>query len=683
MITIRIAMALLSGFIVCACDKQSTQSASSTSAPPPAPTAVENPTFSLDVAPIIYSKCAGCHRPGESAPFALLDYEDVRKRGEQIQEVVESGYMPPWLPEPQPHEFADLRRLTDQQKDVLRKWVAQGMVEGNVDDLPELPTWTEGWQLGEPDLIVELPAGYTLPAEGADIFRSFVLPLDIDDTHYVCSVEIRPENPRIIHHGVILKDPGQIGRQRDATDPQPGYAGMQQPSLISSPDGQFVGWTPGKVPKEGPEDMAWKLEPGTDLIAALHLLPSGKPEPLKLRVGLHFADRPPTRTPAMIQLEIQTIDIAAGDPEYTISETFTLPVDVNLLGIYPHAHYLGREMRVTATTPADQQIDLLHIKNWDFNWQDDYRYAEPFTLPEGSTIHMHFTYDNSTRNERNPNNPPQRVTYGELSSNEMGSLWIQVLPRRAADLPKLEKAIAEKSAAEALAGFRFALQLNPDDPEAHSNLGAALSIEKKFRQARSHFEQALAVNPDHVAAHFNFGLLLVETGDPAAARLHFQKAVATDPTHAAAWHQLGQLALDRRDPTEAITCFKRSLEARNDVETHYNIGVTYLAMDRAQDAAPFLETAAHLKPEDALTQLNLGAAYFNMEDWESAETRFRNTILLAPGFVPGYLNLGNSLIKQQRIEEALDCFKRATQLEPGNQQAWESVAAAQQLLDSR
>jgi tetratricopeptide (TPR) repeat protein len=684
MMKLRITMALLPGFIVSACEKQHpTPSVPTATAPQPEPVVVENPTFSRDIAPIIFSECSSCHRPGESAPFALLDYEDVSKRGEQIIEVIDSGYMPPWLPKPQARAFADARHLSEQQKETVERWVNQGMVEGDPANLPVPPTWTEGWQLGEPDLVVDLPAGFVLAAEGSDVFRSFVLPLDIDEDHYVRSVEIRPENPKIVHHGVILKDPAQIGRQRDAADPHPGYAGMQQPNLITSPDGQFVGWTPGKVPKEGAADMAWKLAPGTDLIAALHLLPSGKPEPLRLRVGLYFADRPPTRTPAMIELEIQTIDIAPGDSDYTISDTFTLPVDVNLIGIYPHAHYLGHEMHVTATTSAGQQIDLLHIDNWDFNWQDDYRYAEPVALAQGTTIQMRFTYDNSAENERNPNNPPERVTYGELSSNEMGSLWMQVIPRRAADLDRLRRVIAEKSAAQAIAGFQFALQLNPSDPEALSNLGAALSVEKKFTQARDHFEKALAVDPDNAAAHFNLGLLMLETGNPNDAKLHFEKTVAIDPTNAAAWSQLGHLALESQAQAQAVTFFKRSLESRKDVEAYYNVGVTYLAMNQPHDAIPFLETAARISPQDVLTQLNLGACHFNIEDWNSAESRFRNTTLLAPEFVPGHLNLGNALIKQQRIEEALESFKRAARLAPDNQQAWESVTAAQQLLDAR
>ena len=629
---------------------------------------------------MIFNNCSPCHRPGEAAPFALLTYEEVRKRGEQIVEVIDSGFMPPWLPSPQKHAFADTRRLSDRDKDLVLRWVEQGMTEGAADDLPDPPSWVEGWQLGEPDLVIDLPVGYVLPAEGPDVFRSFVLPIDVAEPRFVQSVEVRPQNPKIIHHGVILMDRSRTGRRLDAEDSTTGFAGMQQSHLITSPGGHFIGWTPGKVPKAGEEDMAWSLEPGTDLVAALHMLPSGKPEPVGLRLGLHFAERRPTRIPAMIELENQAIDITAGEKAHTIEDSFLVPVDVRLLGIYPHAHYLAKEMHVTATTPAGHKTDLLHIEQWNFNWQDDYRFEQPVALEADTVIAMRFIYDNSADNDLNPNVPPKRVTYGELSSDEMGSLWLQVLPRRAADLDRLQQALTKKRTDLAMEGFRFALKLNPAAPKALVNLGAALSVSGKITAARGHFEQALLANPEYVPAHFNFGHMLLESDDLSEAKPHFAKAIALDPTHAPALSQLGNIASQEQDHRLAVEYYQRALTIRPNAETYYNLGVTHIALEQPENALPFLEKAAELEPGEALTHLNLGACYFSLEDWSRAEIRFRNAVKLDPLFVAGYLNLGNSLVKQNRIQEALTPFQTAAQIDPNNPQTWESLRAIQQLI---
>ncbi|MGK0188608.1 MAG: tetratricopeptide (TPR) repeat protein/mono/diheme cytochrome c family protein [Verrucomicrobiales bacterium] len=644
---------------------------------------VEAPTFNHDIAPLIFNSCSGCHRPEGAAPFSLLEYSEVAKRGRQIAEIVESGDMPPWLPMAQHHEFADARRLAEPEVKLITRWVANGMPEGSPDELPAAPVWAEGWQLGEPDHIIELAGDYLLPAEGNDVFRSFVLPVDLDSTRYIRSVEIRPENPRIIHHGVILKDPTRAGRLLDQADPAPGYAGMQQSNKITSPDGHFVGWTPGKMPKQGPDDMAWKLEPDSDLIAALHMLPSGKPEQVKLKIGLHFAEKRPSRKPAMIQLEIQKIDIPAGEAEYEIEDSFVVPADINVIGIYPHAHYLASRMEVIATEPSGRKLVLLYITDWDFNWQDDYRFAEPITLPHGTRIEMRYVYDNSAQNERNPHSPPQRVTYGELSTNEMGSLWIQVIPRKASDLGKLEQAINEKSSRQAVAGFRFALQQDPYDLNAANNLGAALSLEGKLTEARALFEQALSVSANHAPTHFNLGLMLFRSGDIANARLHLEKSASLNPKQVDALVQLGNLASAENDYPAAISYFQQALAVRSDRETYYNIGVTYLAMGQAADAIPYLKEAIKIDPDDPLTHLNLGACYFNTGDWTEAESHFRQTTRLAPESVPGHLNLGNSLIKQDQISKALSSFQRASQLDPNDQQARQSVYAAQQMLQDQ
>ena len=643
-------------------------------------TIVEQPTFNRDVAPIVFTHCSGCHRPGESAPFSLLGFHDVHKRAKQILDVTHDGYMPPWLPEAQPEEarFSDARRLQPHELQILQRWVDQGMPEGDASDLPPLPKWTPGWQLGEPDLVIEWNGAYTLPADGPDVFRSFVLPVPIKIPRYIRSVEIRPENPRIVHHGVLLIDRGQSGRLLDAADPDPGYPGMEQSSSITSPGGHFFGWTPGKIPKHGEPDMAWKLEPGNDLVIALHLLPSGKPEPLGVKIGLFFTDESPTRFPVMIELENKTLDIPPGQADYRIEDKFTLPVDTLILGIYPHAHYLGSSMLVTATAPGGTPVNLLHIKEWDFNWQDDYRYDTPLEFPKNTEIRMEFHYDNSAANPRNPNDPPRRVVFGERSSDEMGSLWIQTLPKRVEELGPLHMAAATKRDQNEMEGFKFALDLNPDDPEAHSNLGAALALSQQMEAAEAHFKSALDSNPDYAPAHFNYGLWHLQTNQMVKAREHFRKVISLQPDHADAHGFLGSIAEQAGDYLGARTHYLNALKARPSANTHYNLGVISLRTDEIDQAIKHFLQTVNAEPDNLLAIMNLGACYFNKSDWPQAETYFRKALTIDSRFVPALINLGNVLMQQDSPRAAISQFQKAVDLDPNNRQAWEALQSALQ-----
>ncbi|HUL51251.1 MAG TPA: cytochrome c, partial [Candidatus Nitrosotalea sp.] len=396
-------------------------------------------TFNKDVAPIIFNHCAGCHRPGQAAPFELLSYGDVRKHAKQIMEVTGRRYMPPWLPEPECGEFADSRRLTAEQIGTIRQWVTEGAVEGAASDLPPRPRWTEGWQLGEPDLVVTMPQPYTLPAEGRDVYRNFVIPIPLPDARYVRAVEFRPGNWKVVHHAFLKLDATRDSRLRDEADPEPGFDGIHAPPNAQPPSGHFLSWQPGKVVSAGNDGLAWRLEKDTDLVLQMHLRPSGKPEQLQSSVGFYFTDRAPTNTPIKTWMNSYTIDIPAGKKDYVLEQSYTLPCDVDALGVLPHAHYLGKELQAWAMLPDGAKQWLICIKDWDFNWQGDYRYAHPVFLPKGTVIQMRYTYDNSAGNPRNPHQPPERVQYGLQSNDEMGELWLQLLPRDAAGLEALRR----------------------------------------------------------------------------------------------------------------------------------------------------------------------------------------------------------------------------------------------------
>jgi hypothetical protein len=233
--------------------------------------------------------------------------------------------MPPWKAEPGPVHFVGMTPLTDAEVERVQQWVAEGAPEGDARDRPALPIWTEGWQLGAPDLVVTAEA-YTLQPDGTDVFRILVVPLPVTQMRYVRGFEFRPGNSRAVHHATIRIDPTPTSRRLADEDPGPGYGGLIS-RTAGYPDGHFLGWTPGQVPPLLPKGLAWRLDRSTDLVVELHMQPTGKPEIVQPSIGFFFTDDPPERTPVMLRLGRQNIDIPPG-ARYTMTDSFTLPVDV-------------------------------------------------------------------------------------------------------------------------------------------------------------------------------------------------------------------------------------------------------------------------------------------------------------------------------------------------------------------
>jgi hypothetical protein len=400
------------------------------------------PTFTRDVAPIIFKNCTPCHRPGEIAPFPLVSYLDVKKRARQLRDVTHDRIMPPWKAEPGWGEFLDARGLTTNEIALIARWVEQGAVEGKTADLPALPKFTDGWQLGTPDLVLKTPEPYNVPAEGRDDYRCFVIPVNLPTDKYVKAIEFRPGNRRIVHHAIFYLDSSGEARRLDAESPGPGYTHFGGPGF--PPTGGLGGWAPGVTPRSLPEGVARSLRKGSDLVVQVHFHPSGKPEVEQSSIGLYFAKEAPKKILLPITLGTRQIDIPAGEKDYRVHDSFTLPAEMQIVGIIPHAHYLGKEMKATATLPDGSLKPLLWIKQWDFNWQEQYRYAEPFLLPAGTKIEMDFSYDNSADNPNNPSTPPQRVRFGEQTTNEMAFLWLQAVPQKLSDLAAIARAFAER-----------------------------------------------------------------------------------------------------------------------------------------------------------------------------------------------------------------------------------------------
>ncbi len=418
-------------------------------------------TFTRDVAPILFEHCAPCHRPGQLAPFSVLTYPEVRSRARDIVAATARRFMPPWLPVHGYGEFAGERRLSDAEIETIRRWDEDGAVEGDAADLRPPPSFPEGWQLGEPDLIVRLPRPFTLRADGPDVWRNFVIPIPVPGTRYVRTVELHPGNARFVHHALMAVDATPSSRRRDTSDAEPGFAGMDMGDAVA-PDGHLLGWTPGMQPFPGIPGQAWRLDVGTDVVLQLHMLPTGKTEVVEPAVGLYFASRPPTGPPMyLMRLDGDyAIDIPAGERRFVVTDRFELPVDVDVYAVYPHAHFLAKTIEGLARLPDRTEQWLIRIDNWDFKWQDVYRYEHPVRLPKGTVLTMRIGYDNSADNVRNPNDPPRRVTAGPRSTDEMAHLQLQLQPHTDADALLLKTAY-----------YRHILQHYPDDAGVYLRTG--------------------------------------------------------------------------------------------------------------------------------------------------------------------------------------------------------------------
>lgn len=404
-------------------------------------TAASRVTFTETIAPIVYDNCVSCHRPGEAAPFSLISYTDVKNRGALIAKVTAARYMPPWQATHGYGEFEGERRLTDAQIQSIAAWVKNGMPEGDPARMPALPKFTEGWRLGTPDLVLQMPAEFEVPASGPDIFRNFVVPSGLTEDKWVRAVEFRPAARKVVHHALFAYVRGGAYKAIDGSDGKPGFRGLApigaNPAI--SPAGALGGWAVGATPRFLPDGQALPMGRASDFVIQMHFHPSGKVEHERATVGIYFADRAPERRLAELQLPGlfgigQGIDIPPGEKNYVIERSATMPVDVRIYAANPHAHYLGKEFKATATLPDGSTKPLLWIQNWDFNWQDGYNYKEPVVLPKGTRIDVRITYDNSADNPRNPSSPPTRVWWGEQSTDEMGSIGFLLMPVNPADV---------------------------------------------------------------------------------------------------------------------------------------------------------------------------------------------------------------------------------------------------------
>lgn len=397
------------------------------------------PTYHEHVAPILMANCLVCHRKGEVGPFALESYSDAKRRARMIAEVCEDQWMPPWQANENDGPFLHARHLHAREIAVLKRWADAGAPEGQPDSAASLPPAPEsGWRLGEPDLVLTIPA-FTVPASGPDIYQHFVLPTGLTEDAMVTAIDLRPGDPAVVHHAIAYLDDEKSALRRDEDYPGPGYdgfAGNRASELFES----LGGWAPGTQPYPPRPGLGRLLRKDRAVVLEVHYHPDGRERVDDTALAIYLAKEPVTRIFDGL-IGTDQIEIEPGDDEYWRMVWMELPCDFTLLELSPHMHQVGTEFHVEAIGPDDSRRTLISIDEWDFRWQDNYILANSIELKKGTRIEARARFDNSASNPSNPNSPPQVVRRGWGTGDEMCLFYFSGLVSEEQDRRKMERAM--------------------------------------------------------------------------------------------------------------------------------------------------------------------------------------------------------------------------------------------------
>jgi peroxiredoxin len=390
-------------------------------------------TYFRDVLPILQNKCQTCHRPGEVGPFSLMTYKQAVNWASDIKDYTQSRRMPPWKPS-EGVAFHNERKLTDKEIATLAAWVDGNTPQGEPKDAPAPRKFPEGWQLGTPDLVLTPPDDFQLGPSGSDLFRCFVLPTGLTEDKYIAAVEIRPSNPRVVHHTLQFIDTSGTGRklakteidrkkQDSEVDLGPGYSSRMGIGFL--PRGVAGGWAPGQMPRYLPEGTGHFLPKGSDIILQVHYHRDGRLEKDRTAVGLYFAKKPVKKPYKGMVIRgggnglVPFFTIPAGRANHRLNGNIWVDQDCTLYSVMAHMHLIGKKIKVTVAPPEGTPSTLLAIDDWDYNWQETYFLKEPLKIKAGTRFDVEAYYDNSKDNPNNPFNPPRSISFGEQTTNEM------------------------------------------------------------------------------------------------------------------------------------------------------------------------------------------------------------------------------------------------------------------------
>ncbi len=397
----------------------------------------QTPTFAENIAPIIYNNCTNCHRQGEVGPMAFTNYDEVKSWGKMVKFATETRYMPPWSPDTKYRHFVGERTLTDSQIKQIKDWVDGGMPRGDVSKEPKVPSFPTGSQVGTPDLVLTMPADYKILGNGKDDYKVFVLPTNLKENKIVRAVEFRAGNNKMVHHVRMAYESKGAARAKDALTPEQGYDGFG--SFGVQTDGSFDTWTPGKNVLQFPDNIGHSLPANSDILLQMHYAPSTIAGTDRSSVNLFFKNTPdlrPVKAFGMLHAHLTGGAASFTMPANTVKKFYarrTVPTDMSVMSIYPHAHLLCRNWEAFATTPTGDTIKLIKINDWNYKWQGDYTLPKMIKIPSGSIVHAYATYDNTANNYLNPNSPPKLVTLGEGTADEMYVFGYTYLDYKAGD----------------------------------------------------------------------------------------------------------------------------------------------------------------------------------------------------------------------------------------------------------
>lgn len=408
------------------------------------------PTYHKDVLPILQQHCQVCHRPGEAGPFSLMTYKQAATWADDIKQYTRDRTMPPWKPRGG-LEFAGDRRMSAKEIDTLAKWADAGCPEGDPKDAPKPVKFPNGWALGEPDLVLEMPDEFVLAPTGKDMFRVFVLPTGLTEDKHIVAFDVRPGNSRIVHHVVTFFDTTgnamksqklALAAEKKNTKPGDpdtgaGFTSGMLPGLRLNPAdflgsrppyGPVGGWAPGVVPRELTAGTGFLLPKGADIVMQLHYHRNGKLEKDRTKIGLYFAKKPVERpllglaVPGKFKMDKKSEGlgyIPAGDSNFVARGSWYALEDCTVHMVMPHMHLLGKSVKITMTRPGGKPELIIDVPEWDYNWQEIYFLKTPRKVPSGTKFEIEAVFDNSASNPRNPHDPPIDVKFGEQTTDEM------------------------------------------------------------------------------------------------------------------------------------------------------------------------------------------------------------------------------------------------------------------------
>jgi hypothetical protein len=388
-----------------------------------------NVTFYNDVLPVLEQRCQQCHRPGEAAPMSLLTYKEARPWATAIKEAVLTKKMPPWFADPAHGKFANDRTLPTGERDVLVAWANSGSMEGNPKDAPKPLEFTDGWTIGKPDLVAEMPKEYVVPATGKVDYTYFVVPTGFTEDKWVESVEVRPGNRSVVHHIVLVSRPPGSSYMSEAKPGEPfAPAPKERKHETDTGEGQFNGldgnlevisvYVPGGVAYRTRPGQARLIKAGSDLIFQMHYTANGKAEADRSKVGFIFAKEPPKERVVNTFVWNPNMHIPPGEANYREVAKVRLYEEVELQSLFPHMHVRGKAFEYRANYPTGESQVLLSVPRYDFNWQLTYDLAKPLVLPKGTELEVTAWYDNSANNPSNPD-PKADVWWGQQTWDEM------------------------------------------------------------------------------------------------------------------------------------------------------------------------------------------------------------------------------------------------------------------------